>query len=87
MASRKRDQEHGSVSCGLTMEDEFVLTRIRAKARSLKDKERDVYLWQTVFKLICKERAYKTVMSRVGIQVDTNVDLFDDEDKLPAEDA
>jgi hypothetical protein len=33
-----------------------------------------------VLKLVCRERAYKTVMSEVGIAVDTNLSLFDDED-------
>jgi hypothetical protein len=33
-----------------------------------------------VFKLICRERAYKTVMAEVGIAVDTNMKLFDDEE-------
>jgi hypothetical protein len=78
MASRKSDDTQ-NVSCGLTLEDEFVLTRIRVKAHSLKSEKRDQFLWETVFKLICRERAYKTVMNEVGIAVDTNMDLFDDE--------
>lgn len=77
MGSQKSDDAQ-NVSCGLTLEDEFVLTRIRVKAHSLKNKERDQYLWETVFKLVCRERAYKTVMNEVGIAVDTNMDLFDD---------
>jgi hypothetical protein len=77
MASRRSD-ESTSVSCGLTLEDEFVLTRIRTKAQSLTHKDRDQYLWSTVFKLICRERAYKTVMEEVGIAMDTNMSLFDD---------
>ena len=77
MASRRSD-ESTSVSCGLTLEDEFVLTRIRTKAQSLTNKDRDQYLWSTVFKLICRERAYKTVMEEVGIAMDTNMSLFDE---------
>lgn len=78
MASRKSQGSQG-LSCNLTLEDEFVLTRIRAEAHALKDKDRDQYFWNTVFKLICRERAYKTVMTEVGIAVDTNMRLFDDE--------
>jgi hypothetical protein len=77
MGSSKSDDAQ-NISCGLTLEDEFVLTRIRVKAHELKNKERDQYLWETVFKLVCRERAYKTVMNEVGIAVDTNMDLFDD---------
>lgn len=62
-----------------------MLTRIRVKAHSLKNKDRDQYLWETVFKLICRERAYKTVMNEVGIAVDTNMDLFDDDEEGAAE--
>jgi len=79
MASRKSDESQ-NIHCGLTLEDEFVLTRIRTKAHSLKDKERDQYLWTTVFRLICRERAYKTVMNEVGIAMDTNMNLFDDDE-------
>ena len=79
MASRKSDESQ-NILCGLTLEDEFVLTRIRTKAHSLKDKERDQYLWTTVFRLICRERAYKTVMNEVGIAMDTNMNLFDDDE-------
>ena len=78
MGYRKSDESQ-NVSCGLTLEDEFVLTRIRTKAHNLKNKERDEYLWEIVFKLICRERAYKTVMDQVGIAVDTNMTLCDDE--------
>jgi hypothetical protein len=78
MASRKSNESQ-NLNCGLTLEDEFVLTRIRTKAHSLKDKERDQFFWATVFKLICRERAYKTVMSEVGIAMDTNMSLFDDD--------
>lgn len=69
------------LSCGLNVEDEFTLTRIRNRAKNLKNSaERDQYFWKVIIKLVCKERAYKTVMDQVGICVDTNVDLFDDED-------
>lgn len=72
--------EFTNVSCGLTLEDEFVLTRIRTKAHALVSKDRDQFLWTTVFRLICRERAYKTVMQEVGVAVDTNMNLFDDEE-------
>jgi len=78
MASRKSNESQ-NLNCGLTLEDEFVLTRIRTKAHSLKDKDRAQYLWATVFRLICRERAYKTVMNEVGVDVATNMSLFDDE--------
>lgn len=75
---RRKHQGLSDINCGLTLEDEFVLTRIRAKAHALTDpKDRDQYLWTTVFKLICRERAFKTVMSECGIAVETNMDLFD----------
>lgn len=80
MGSRKSQGDSNEITCGLTLEDEFVLTRIRAKAHSLHNKERDAYLWQTVLKLMCRERAYKTVMKKVGISVDTNVQMFDEEE-------
>jgi hypothetical protein len=80
MATRQTNDGNGHLSCGLTLEDEFVLTRIRTKAHSLKSKDRDNYLWDKVFKLICRERAYKTVMTKVGVAVDTNMNLFDDEE-------
>ena len=80
MGSRKSRGDHSNIQCGLTLEDEFVLTRIRAKAHSLHNKERDAYLWQTVLKLVCRERAYKTVMSEIGVVVDTNLNLFDEEE-------
>lgn len=80
MASKRDSDNTGNLACGLTLEDEFVLTRIRTKAHSLHSKDRDNYLWDKVFKLICRERAYKTVMAEVGIAVDTNMKLFDDEE-------
>ena len=79
--ARKENKGSQSVSCGLTLEDEFTLTRIRAKAQSLTDSaERDQYLCTTVFRLICRERAYKTVMSSVGVAIETNMHLFDDDE-------
>jgi hypothetical protein len=79
---RKNPKGNQSVSCGLTLEDEFTLTRIRAKAQSLTDSgERDQYLWTTVFRLICRERAYKTVMNSVGVSIETNMRLFDDDER------
>lgn len=80
MGSRKSQGGSNEITCGLTLEDEFVLTRIRAKAHSLHNKERDAYLWQTVLKLMCRERAYKTVMKKVGISVDTNVQMFEEDE-------
>ena len=83
MASRRSSH----MECGLTLEDEFVLTRIRAKAHSFKNKDRDTYFWKTVLKLVCTVRAYKTVLKEVGVQVDTNINLFDDEDTQPVDHA
>lgn len=73
------DPEH-SLSCNLDLEDEFVLTRIRTKAKSLtSSKDRDQFFWSTVYRFVCRERAYKTVMSSLGVVIDTNVKLFDEE--------
>lgn len=76
------DSEGGrqDLRCGLTLEDEFVLTRIRTTAKSIKDRsDRDQFFWAMILKMMCKERAYKTVMDRIGVCVETNVELFDDE--------
>jgi hypothetical protein len=68
-----------NLHCGLTLEDEFVLTRIRAKAKSLNNRsDRDQFFWVMILKLVCKERAYKTVMNQIGVTVETNVQMFDD---------
>ena len=67
------------VHCGLTIEDEFTLTRIRNKAHSLKNRERDQFFWNIIYRLIFRERAYLSVMDDAGIAVDTNIDLFDDD--------
>lgn len=74
------DSDSESLRCGLTLEDEFTLTRIRSKAHELKGSAREVFLWQTVFRLVCRERAYKTVMAEVGVVMDTNMDLFEAKD-------
>jgi len=74
------DSDSESLKCGLTLEDEFTLTRIRSRAHELSGPARDSFLWQTVFKLVCRERAYKTVMAEVGVVMDTNMDLFDAKD-------
>ena len=69
--------EHVSVS--LTLEDEFVLTRIKNAANELKGRERDQYLWDRIVRLICRERAFKYVVDELGVCVDPNVGVFDDE--------
>ena len=72
------DEMH-NLHCGLTIEDEFVLTRIRAQAKSITNRsERDQYFWVMILKFMCKERAYKTAMKQIGVVVDTNINLFDD---------
>jgi hypothetical protein len=68
-----------NLHCGLTLEDEFVLTRIRAKAKALSNRsDRDQFFWVMILKFMCKERAYKTVMNQIGVSVDTNIQLFDE---------
>jgi len=69
------------ISIGLTLEDEFMLTRIRNGAKQLKGRERDQYLWQRIFRLVCRERAYKAVIDELNIMVDPSVDVFDDENE------
>ena len=68
--------EHISVS--LTLEDEFVLTRIKNAAHELKGKDRDQYLWNRIVRLICRERAFKYVVDELGVCVDPNIVVFDD---------
>lgn len=68
-------------SVGLTLEDEFVLTRIRNGAKQLKGRDRDQYLWQRIFRLICRERAYKAIVHELGVCVDPNISVFDDENE------
>ena len=70
--------EHGHIRVGLTLEDDFTLTRLKNAAHSLKGEARDQYLWKTIFKFVCRERAYKSVMEEIGVAIDTNVDIFDD---------
>lgn len=85
--ARKKPHGTRNVNCTLTLEDEFTLTRIRAKAQSLTNQtDRDNYFWTTVFKLVCRERAYKAVMETAGIHIDTNMNLFDDETAEAKED-
>ena len=70
--------EHGHIRVGLTLEDDFTLTRLKNAAHSLKGEARDQYLWKTIFRFICRERAYKSVMEEIGVIIDTNVSIFDD---------
>jgi hypothetical protein len=70
--------EHGHIRVGLTLEDDFTLTRLKNAAHSLKGEARDQYLWKTIFRFICRERAYKSVMENIGVAIDTNVSIFDD---------
>ena len=70
--------EHGHIRVGLTLEDDFTLTRLKNAAHSLKGEARDQYLWKTIFRFICRERAYKSVMEIIGVAIDTNVSIFDD---------
>jgi len=68
-----------NLHCGLTLEDEFVLTQIRTKAKAISSRsDRDQFFWVMILKFMCKERAYKTVMNQIGVNVDTNIQLFDD---------
>lgn len=67
------------------MEDEFLLTQIRAKAKSLTTGEdRDQYFWTVIYKLVCKERAYKTVLNENNIRMSVTLALVDTE-TLPPE--
>lgn len=70
--------EHEHLTLALTLEDEFVLTRIRNDARELKGKDRDQYLWQRIYRFVCRERAYKAVADELGVIVDPNIDIFDE---------
>lgn len=71
--------EDGHLVVGLTLEDDFILTRLKNKARNLKGEARDQYLWKTIFRFVCRERAYKSVMDEIGVAIDTNIDIFEDE--------
>lgn len=65
----------------LTLEDDFTLTRIKNAAHALEGKERDQYLWKTIFKFVCRERAFKAVMDEIGVAVDTNIEIFDEDEE------
>ena len=69
----------GQLITGLTLEDDFVLTRVRNNAMSLKGKDRDQYFWKIIYKFVCRERAFKTVLEELEVAIDTNVDIFEDE--------
>ncbi len=70
-----------SIVVGLTLEDDFTLTRLKNNANDLKGEDRDQYLWKTIFKFVCRERAFKSVMDELGLAIDTNVDIFDDSEE------
>lgn len=70
--------EPENVSISLTLEDEFTLTRIRNDARELKGKDRDQYLWQRIFRFVCRERAYKAVADELGVIINPNIEIFDE---------
>lgn len=72
--------EPGRIRVGLTLEDDFTLTRLKNAAHSLKGEARDQYLWNTIFRFVCRERAYKSVMGEIGVVIDTEVDIFNDSD-------
>lgn len=72
--------EHGQLHVGLTLEDDFILTRLKNAAHALKGEARDQYLWKTIFRFVCRERAFKSVMEEIGVVVDTNIDIFEDEE-------
>ena len=66
------------ITVGLTLEDDFVLTRLKNKAHTLRGDARDQYLWKTIYRFVCRERAYKAVMEDIGLVIDTNIDVFDE---------
>lgn len=72
--------EHGQLHVGLTLEDDFTLTRLKNAAHALKGEARDQYLWKTIFRFVCRERAYKSVMEEIGVAIDTNIGIFDEEE-------
>ena len=73
-------QDHDRINVGLTLEDDLTLTRLKNGARALHGEARDQFLWKTIFRFVCRERAFKAVMDGVGLVVDTNIDIFDDSD-------
>jgi len=68
-----------NLNVGLTLEDDFTLTRLKNAAHALKGDARDQYLWKIIYRFVCRERAYKSVMDEVGVIVDTNISIFSDE--------
>ena len=72
--------EHEQIHVSLTLEDDLTLTRLKNAAHSLKGEARDQYLWKAIFRFVCRERAYKSVMENIGVVIDTNIDIFDSSD-------
>ena len=66
------------ISVGLTLEDEFTLTRIKNDAHELKGRERDQYLWNRIVRLVCRERAFQDVVDELGVVVDPNIGVFEE---------
>jgi len=73
--------DDANITVGLTLEDEFTSTRMRNAARELKGKDRDQYLWQRIFRFVCRERAYKAVADELGVIIDPNIEIFDEPDE------
>jgi len=71
--------QDGQLVVGLTLEDDLVLTRLKNKACNLKGNARDQYLWKTIYRFVCRERAYKSVMGEYGVAIDINIDIFEEE--------
>lgn len=71
--------ETNILNCSLTLEDEFILTRVKNKAKALRGTARDQFLYGLVFKMVCRERAYRSVMTECGLNIDTNVKIFDED--------
>jgi hypothetical protein len=83
--SRDLNKDPGTFKCSLTLEDELVLTHIRMRAKSIDTRaDRDQFFWTVIYKLICKERAYKTVLQENQIQMAVKLELVDG-DELPLE--
>jgi len=73
-------KNHGShLVVGLTIEDDFVLTRLKNRAISLEGKARDQYMWKVIYNFVCRERAYKSVLEELDVAIDTNIDIFQEE--------
>ena len=77
-AYRAVKDEHEQIRIGLTLEDDFVLTRLKNAAHALQGADRDQYLWKTIYRFVCRERAFKSVMEEIGVAIDTNIDIFED---------